>query len=584
MLQRLRKFFILLAIFSSVFSHPAIGKTFDLNLQKKIIAHMEVAKSDLRTYKKIFKALKNNELSQIDALVDKLDNQELLGTILAQKYLHPRFSASPEQLSDWLNRYTGQPFENRLRTLYERKTKTDHIYSNDDTWLMSTAKISPKYLERLSKNDKSFVVKSAKEFRGHIRKGKTLNARKILENPRFKNLAPKPYWDSLAATLAVKYLVDNYDTQALEWGKKASQRHNSGMATWVAGLASWRLKKFKTAASYFAKLGSSQNSDKWLVAAGAYWSARSYNQIGNTLKAQEMLKLAARYKYTFYGILATYQLGQPFDFAFSKNLYISDFSAPDYFDKLISSSALRRAVLLLEVKENDLAATEIINAYKNFNPQQKEAAILIAHQNGLHSLVIAISRQADFDDIIGRYEKEIYPLPEWYQNKKLQIDHALLLAIIRQESAFKETASSRTGARGLMQLMPNTASYISGDKSLKRNKDKLYNQDFNLELGQKYVEYLLTKPFIEGNLFFMLTAYNAGPGNLVKWQKNSRFQDDPLLFIEVIPSAETRIYLERVLANYWIYNIRLGNPNPTLEQVAAGGWPVLQQYRQILFD
>ena len=132
--------------------------------------------------------------------------------------------------------------------------------------------------------------------------------------------------------------------------------------------------------------------------------------------------------------------------------------------------------------------------------------------------------------------------------------------------------------------MPNTASYISGDKSLKRNKDKLYNQDFNLELGQKYVEYLLTKPFIEGNLFFMLTAYNAGPGNLVKWQKNSRFQDDPLLFIEVIPSAETRIYLERVLANYWIYNIRLGNPNPTLEQVAAGGWPVLQQYRQILFD
>ena len=114
--------------------------------------------------------------------------------------------------------------------------------------------------------------------------------------------------------------------------------------------------------------------------------------------------------------------------------------------------------------------------------------------------------------------------------------------------------------------------------------ESLYNPDFNLRLGQKYVTYLLTKPFIEGNLFFMLTAYNAGPGNLVKWQKNSRYQNDPLLYIEVIPSAETRIYLERVLANYWIYNIRLNNSNPTLEQVASEKWPVLEQYKQIIFE
>jgi soluble lytic murein transglycosylase-like protein len=71
----------------------------------------------------------------------------------------------------------------------------------------------------------------------------------------------------------------------------------------------------------------------------------------------------------------------------------------------------------------------------------------------------------------------------------------------------------------------------------------------------------------------MLTAYNGGPGNLLKWKNNARFYDDPLLFIEVIPSAETRIYIERVMANYWIYNMRFGNKNHTLEQLAVGMWP-----------
>lgn len=564
----------------------AADSSFNSDTTSQILRRISVDKSDLKTYKKIFKALAKKDHSDIDKLIDKLEDTTLLGTVLAIKYLETAYSSSVDELNDWLNKYNDNPFQPRIKRLYERKSGQPSSLNDDDTWLQSSAKISSKYLARLSRQDKIFLTKNAKEFRLSIRKGKTLNARKILENKRFQNLAPKPYWDNLGATLAIKYLVDNYDNQALEWGKKASQRHNSGMATWVAGIASWRLKKFKTAASYFAKLGSSQNSDKWLISAGAYWSARAYEKIGNTLKAQEMYKLAAQHKYTFYGILGAYQLGYDLRqlFSFDKDLYLTDFSSPDNINDIIQSQPLRRAIILMEIKQNNLAAQEIINAYKGMTDPQKEVSILMAHQKGLHSLVIAISRQADFDDVIGRYEKEIYPLPQWSQQNEWQIDKALLLAVIRQESAFKDNAASRTGARGLMQLMPNTASYISGDKTIKRHKDKLYNPDFNLQLGQKYVNYLLTKPFIEGNLFFMLSAYNAGPGNLVKWQKNSRFQGDPLLYIEVIPSSETRIYLERVLANYWIYNIRLGNPNPTLEQVAAGEWPVLEQYKQILFD
>ena len=108
----------------------------------------------------------------------------------------------------------------------------------------------------------------------------------------------------------------------MEWGKIASKRRNSGVATWVSGIASWRKKDYKSAASYFARLGSSQNSDLWLKSAGAFWSARAYEKLGNHLKAREMLKLAASHKYTFYGILAGYKLGESFDFNFDKKFCI----------------------------------------------------------------------------------------------------------------------------------------------------------------------------------------------------------------------------------------------------------------------
>jgi hypothetical protein len=59
-----------------------------------------------------------------------------------------------------------------------------------------------------------------------------------------------------------------------------------------------------------------------------------------------------------------------------------------------------------------------------------------------------------------------------------------------------------------------------------------------------------------------------------KWIKTTNFQDDPLLFIESIPALETRIYIERVVSNMWIYRMRLGQDTPTLEYIASGKWPI----------
>jgi len=79
-----------------------------------------------------------------------------------------------------------------------------------------------------------------------------------------------------------------------------------------------------------------------------------------------------------------------------------------------------------------------------------------------------------------------------------------------------------------------------------------------------------------------MIAWNAGPGNLMKWQKRLSDVDDPLLFIESIPAYETRAFVERVMTNFWIYRIRLGEELTSLEDVASGRRPsyVAQEFPQ----
>jgi soluble lytic murein transglycosylase-like protein len=151
----------------------------------------------------------------------------------------------------------------------------------------------------------------------------------------------------------------------------------------------------------------------------------------------------------------------------------------------------------------------------------------------------------------------------------------LIYALIRQESAFNPNAMSSDGARGLMQLMPRTASYVGqGNRYHGSRRDELFEPSLNLSLGQRYLDYLLEHQSVDGDLFRLTTAYNGGPGNLNKWEQHIKAGDDPLLFIESLPSRETRLFIERVLANLWIYRQRLNQPSPSLDLIAAGERPI----------
>lgn len=103
---------------------------------------------------------------------------------------------------------------------------------------------------------------------------------------------------------------------------------------------------------------------------------------------------------------------------------------------------------------------------------------------------------------------------------------------------------------------------------------KIFEPETNIHLGQKYIQMLLDEKTVSGDLFHMAAAWNGGPGNLNKWKRGIKHHNDPLLFIESIPSRETRIFIERVLTNLWIYRDRMGQQPETLEAIASGAWPL----------
>lgn len=164
----------------------------------------------------------------------------------------------------------------------------------------------------------------------------------------------------------------------------------------------------------------------------------------------------------------------------------------------------------------------------------------------------------------------------WQPRDGYQVSPALLHAIIKHESRFNPSARSPSGAEGLMQIMPSTARHVTG-----RRVNDLMDPATNIAIGQRYIAELMGQKGIKGDLVSALIAYNAGPGNLRKWKAKSDYKDDPLYFIESIPSAETRAYVERVLYSYWAYQLEDGFQPLSLTQIAQGRWAQYDDLRAI---
>jgi len=534
--------------------------------------------SDIETYRQIFRVQEAGDWRRADKLIKRLGDDILMGHVMAQRYLHPtKYRSRYKELKTWLGQYADHPQAGQLYKLaLRRKPKNWRMPKAPERFKMAaktrvqgkTVKRIPQ--KRLSRTDRSKARHLQRHVRRALRRGHTLVAKRTLSTKEARRLLSDAQFDKLAARLGFAYFTDGRDKWALEWAGTAAERSGKLIpeAHWTAGLASWRLGAKDRAAHHFEETARHSSHTDWFHSGAAFWAARAHLVNRRPAQVNYWLERAAERPRTFYGLLARHILGKPMQFRWTPPAVADGTRAA-----LLERPRGKRAMALLQVGDTTAAERELRELARGANEPLANGILALAARGNMAGLAVRLD--AMLYPKGGGYDGAAYPIPAWVPAEGFRVDRALIYALIRQESRFNPKAKSWAGARGLMQLMPGTARFVARTEGIKyRSRTKLYQPEMNLTLGQRYIEMLLKDGKIQGDLFLMAAAWNGGPGNLNKWRKRTDDLGDPLFLIESLPSRETRQFIERVLANLWIYRDRLGQPTPSLDAIAAGERPV----------
>lgn len=538
--------------------------------------------ADAKRYRLIFDLQAGGDWDAADALIAELGDEILMGHVLYQRYMHPTaYHSSYPELRDWLADYADHPGAATVRRLaMQRKPAGESAPVRARTGRLVTGAVeSYGFVPRRYKSDRArnaderrAVSRLMRKIADTAERGSPADAWAMLNAPANRGLLDKNEFSLMRAEVAQGYFHRRQYERAVQLASASAKSTLSYLdhADWTVGLAQWKLGNLELAAEHFAKVAKSNNVSPWKRAAGAFWAARSHRKLGNNREASQWLEHAAKYPGTFYGLISTQVLDEPARFHWRTPRLNHDRLAV-----LQDHAVGARGMALIQVGQRELAVEEL----RRINPRRdrdlEEALVAIAEDAGLPDL--AVRAGSRFRPEGGeRYDTALYPIPPWSPDTGFQVDRALVFGFMRQESRFDPTAKSGVGASGLMQLMPRTAVYMGDDDALYDGSDRseLFDPLVNIELGQRYLAYLLESRLVGDDLLLLAAAYNAGPGNLQHWRRRVNYNDDPLFFIESIPIKETRVFVERVLTNFWIYRMRFNQPVPSLEAIAQGDRPL----------
>jgi len=543
---------------------------------------------NLSLYKKIFKLQDAGRWKKADKLIAQLTDKTLLGHVQVQRYLHPTaYRSRYKELRRWLVAYRDHPQAKRVYELAKKRKPKNALNApkpsgaylsgsgHDGTGMGKTYK--PR--KRLTKGKARKAASYTRKMRHYTRKGWTKSVKRLLGTKEVHKLLHRGEVDRARTWLAAGYYADGRDVWAYDWALKAIKKSGRYLPTahWLAGLSSWRLGKLERAASHFEKVAKSDYSSDWMISASSYWAARSYLIQGQPQKVNELLAKSALYPRTFYGLLANRALGYEAVFDWTMpNLSVDGIAA------LKRNKQGLRALALLQLGQDEMAEKEFRKGYAKMTREARTAMLAVAMRTNMASFTMRLA------GVLSRNGQDVpdgayFPVPQWQPKNGFKVDKALIFALMRQESGFNPKAKSYAGAKGLMQLMPGTASFVAKDRRYRWSK-KLYEPETNIKLGQNYIKMLLNEKAVNGDLFHLTAAWNGGPGNLNKWKRNVKHNNDPLLFIESIPSRETRHFVEKVLTNFWIYRDQMGQELTTLDAIASGGWPAYESQDRSLME
>ncbi|EEY39286.1 transglycosylase SLT domain-containing protein [Vibrio mimicus] len=280
-----------------------------------------------------------------------------------------------------------------------------------------------------------------------------------------------------------------------------------------------------------------------------YWLGRSEMALGKKKEGTERLKALLGQR-SFYSVAAAKVLQQSVNYPTST---------------VTLDMALIKAHKKALVRIDELIALDKVIAAKSewrwllerVSQKEKEMLAAYAANAGWHQMTITATISASL------WDNNQLRFPVVHQNlfnlhgQKNGIDPITLMSLARQESAMDSDAQSPVGARGLMQIMPDTARYTARKYQLSySNPDELYQVGKNIEIGSRYLGSLLER--YDQNRILAFAAYNAGPSRVDTWLKRSQGKLDAYGFIEAIPFAETRGYVQNILMFETYYRDLMG--------------------------
>ncbi|MGZ5621974.1 MAG: transglycosylase SLT domain-containing protein [Methylobacter sp.] len=276
-----------------------------------------------------------------------------------------------------------------------------------------------------------------------------------------------------------------------------------------------------------------------------YWLARSLEQTGNSLQAQDVyIKLAE--DRSFYGFLAADNVDKPYRFS-NKPILLAE----NELESMANETDFKVAREFKFLNRDMEAERQWWYAIKKLGKERITTAAKLAQQWHWDQVAIATLVKADYWDDLG-LRFPVYYANQVHSNASLlNLDPAIVFGLIRQESIFNKDAESAVGARGLMQVMPRTGMQIARELKEKWQSDNsLFNPDVNVRYGSFYYKQLLKQ--FHGHFALAIAAYNAGSGRVAKWLPDvSSVPAD--VWIETIPFKETRKYVTSVLSYAIIY-------------------------------
>jgi soluble lytic murein transglycosylase len=418
----------------------------------------------------------------------------------------------------------------------------------------------PQAIERLGRVPDTSASRAEALFitgRSHFRDGRQAQGRATFGEVirRFPGTTPATHANYLLGDLAqddgnwdaVRRYFDaarqgdaNLPEAGTAWMRLAAMEFGQGRAAEAARLYDAYLSTFPTGRR---------------AAEATYWSGRAHGEAGNAAQSRERFTALLREPYTYYGILAADRLGQA----------LPPVPAPaagwDGAGDPVQSRLRDRLVLLREFGRPADGAYEV-ERLESWAGTGRPARLQLAArlvESGWSIQGIRIAQQLQRQD--GRWTGEtarlLYPLPyrAWIERESRAngLDPFFVAALIRQESLFDSRATSPVGARGLMQVMPETGRTLARTLGIPwTGADVLYDPETSIRMGTRFLADLVRQT--GGRWTDVLAGYNAGPHRIARW-KTLPEHADAELFAERIPFEETRGYVKVIHANERIYRL-----------------------------